>query len=384
MVEFVFWFSLFALGYTYCGYPFVLWVWARIGPCQVSQVRKESIVPSVSIVIAARNEEQHIARRIEDCLNVDYPADRVEVIVISDGSTDGTVDIIQRYAGHRVRPVILLDRLGKAAALNHGVAEARGEIILFTDARQTFDKSAVRELVVGFCDPRVGAVSGELVLVEGQGGAPLHDAGLYWRYEKGIRKAESRIDSVIGATGAIYGIRKALFVPLPTGTILDDVMIPMRIVLQGYRVVFEEKAVAYDALSTNIEQEFRRKVRTLAGNYQLFRLMPELWSPFQNRLLFQYLSHKVTRLLAPFGLLALLASSVLLASGPYAVARWLQIVFYCLAWVGWHMRRFAWRIPLTSVPLTFVMLNYAAVLGLVRFLRDWRGGRGDMEIWVKS
>ena len=176
MVESVFWFSLFALGYTYVGYPFVLWVWARIGSRQASQASQESFVPPVSIVIAARNEEQHIARRIEDCLNVDYPADRVEVIVISDGSTDGTVDIIQRYAGHRVRPVILRDRLGKAAALNRGVAEARGDIILFTDARQTFNKSAVRELVAGFCDPRVGAVSGELVLVKEQGGAPLHNA----------------------------------------------------------------------------------------------------------------------------------------------------------------------------------------------------------------
>ena len=381
MAEGVFWLSFLALSYTYIGYPLVLWVWSRSRP---RQVRKDSSVLSVSVVIAAHNEAKNIAGRIENCLGVDYPSDRLEVIIVSDGSDDGTVDTVSRYVGRRVKVIILPDRAGKAVALSRGVAIAKGEVIVFTDARQRFAPSAVAELVANFADPLVGAVSGELVLVEEQGRAPLHDAGLYWRYEKWIRKAESRIDSVIGATGAIYGIRKALFVPLPAGTILDDVMIPMRIALQGYRVVFEENAVAYDALSANIEQEFRRKVRTLAGNYQLFRLVPELWSPFQNRLLFLYLSHKVTRLLAPFGLLALLAASVLLASGPYAVTLWLQIVFYGLAWAGWHMRHLAWRIPLTSVPLTFVMLNCAAVLGLVQFLRGWCGGHGETDLWVKS
>lgn len=379
MAEAVFWVSLTALGYTYFGYPLLLWIGARSAP---RPVRKAPVTPSVSIVIAAHNEEAHIARRIDNCLALRYPAERLEVIIVSDGSTDRTDTVVGRYAGDRVRLVSLSHRAGKAVALNRGVAEAGGDVIVFTDARQTFEPGAVRELVADFGDPDVGAVGGELVLMEGPAEAPRHATGLYWRYETWIRKAESRIDSTIGASGSIYAIRRRVFMPLPAGTILDDILVPMRIVQQGYRVVFEERARAYDAATVNFEQEFRRKVRTLAGNYQILRLAPDLLSPVRTRLLFQYLSHKVTRLLAPFFLLGLLGASAALPAGRvYAVALGVQMVGYGLAWLGWHLRRFDVRVPVLSVPATFVMLNYAALLGLAFFLKRRCEGH---DIWVKT
>ena len=378
MAETVFWVCLALLGYTYLGYPFLLWLWARSA---TRPVRKAPVVPSVSVVIAARNEEAHIARRIENCLALEYPRDCLEVIVVSDGSTDRTADIVGGYTDRRVLLVSLPRRVGKAAALNRGVAEASGEIVALTDARQTFEPNAVRELVANFGDQDVGAVGGELVLMEGPADTPRHATGLYWQYETWIRKTESRIDSTVGASGSIYAIRRRLFVPLPAGTILDDVLIPMRIVQQGYRVVFEEWARAFDATTVNFEQEFRRKVRTLAGNYQILRLAPELLSPGGNRLLFQYCSHKVTRLLAPLFLIALLGASAVLADGVYGVALGLQMLGYALAWMGWQLRRFAVRVPVMSVLTTFVMLNYAALLGLILFLK---GRCDEQDLWVKT
>ena len=380
VAESLFWISLSVIGYTYVGYPLILWLWSQH---RTRPVNKKPFAPSVSVVIAACNEAPHVGLRIENILGLDFPTERLEIIVVSDGSTDGTPDIINRYAGDRVRLIALAERRGKAAALNVGVAQAKGEIIVFSDARQTFDKGAIRELTANFRDPQVGAVSGELVLMEPSGMA-RHNTGLYWRYEKWIRKAESRVDSVIGATGAIYAIRKSQFVPLPIGTLLDDVMIPMRIALQRYRVLFEENALAYDTPSASVEQEFQRKVRTLTGNYQLLFLMPELWSPMHNRLFFQYFSHKVTRLSAPFALMALFISSLILMRGIYAVGFVLQTLCYGLAWVGWQVRYKPWRTPVISLPLTFVMMNCAALLGLVQFLRGLHNDRAGLNLWAKG
>lgn len=382
MAEAIFWTTLVTVCYAYLGYPALLWVWGR---AQARPVRKAACCPSVSIVIAAHNEAAHIGRRIENCLKLDYPADRLEVIVVSDGSTDGTETVVANYANAGVRSVVLEERSGKAVALNHGVAQAQGDIIVFTDARQQFERGAIRELVANFHDPEVGAVSGELILMEPSDGRRCHVAGLYWRYEKWVRKAESRLDSVIGATGAIYAIRKRLFTPLPAGTILDDVVIPMRIILRGYRVVFEERALAWDVETAGVEQEFRRKVRTLAGNFQTLHMVPELWSPTRNRVLFEYLSHKVSRLLVPFALVGLLISSAVLApsSPAYAIALVVQLAGYSLAGIGWYLRHTKLSTRVTSVPLTFVMLNAAALLGLLHFLRLRKGGR-ELDLWVKS
>jgi len=344
-------------------------------------LRNRLSLPSVSVIIAAHNEEERISDRIKNFLSLDYPRHCLEVIIISDGSTDSTNEILRRYEKGVIRPVILPKRVGKALALNRGVETAKGEILVFADARQSFAPDAIRELVADFADPQIGAVSGELVLSGADCRPPEHTAGLYWHYEKWIRKTESRVDSVIGATGAIYAIRKKLFVPLPAGTILDDVMIPMRIAMAGHRVVFEKRAVAYDLPASSIEQEFQRKVRTLAGNFQILQFMPELLSPFRNRLFVQYVSHKVTRLLAPYWLLSLFVSSLVLGTGVYGVALWAQVAGYALALTGWLLRRTPLHVPFASIALTFVMMHYASFLGLVYFLK---ARHRPVDVWVRN
>src|SRR5712692_1966351 len=225
MAEFIFWTAVACIAYVYFGYPLLLMMWRKWAPRPVEKRWQE---PSVSVVIAMHNERQNAERKIRNCLELDYPADKLQVIVSLDGPTDGTEDVVGRYTGEKIEAVYLPRHQGKAVALNHGVAAATGEIVLFTDARQRLEKSAVRELVANFSDPSVGAVSGELILVDEQDREATNAVGVYWRYEKRLRAMESEIHSVVGATGAIYAIRRELFQPLPPGAILDDVAIPMQ------------------------------------------------------------------------------------------------------------------------------------------------------------
>ncbi len=336
LVKFVFWLSFFVIVYTYIGYPLILSAWRSL---RRMKVQKREILPSVSVIVAVYNEEGVIERKLKNLLELDYPASLLEIIVSSDGSTDQTEATVSRWSErHPSGPSLFLltapVHVGKAAALNRAVAHARGEILVFTDARQMLDPKAVETLVSNFADDRVGAVSGELILMDRPGGQGAAGMGLYWRYEKWLRKMESDIDSMLGATGAIYAIRKALYDPIPSETILDDVLIPMQVVFKGYRAVFEPKALAYDFVAKRMENEFARKVRTLAGNYQLLWGIDRLWSWRRNRVFFQYFSHKVARLVVPFMLMLLLFSNLFLMQGVYLVFLWIQIAWYGLALLG--------------------------------------------------
>lgn len=334
--KFIFWLSFFVILYTYIGYPLVLSAWRSLGK---KRVRKEEILPSVSVIVAVYNEERVIEGKLKNLFDLDYPASRLEIIVSSDGSTDETEMKVNRWqARHPNGPPLLLltapAHVGKAAALNRAAAHARGEILLFTDARQWLDRNAVKALVSNFADERIGAVSGELILMDRPGGDGAVGVGLYWRYEKWLRKMESDVDSMLGATGAIYAIRKALYDPIPAETILDDVLIPMQAVFKGYRTVFEPKALAYDFIAKRTGSEFVRKVRTLSGNYQLLWEINTLWSWRRNRVFFQYFSHKVARLIVPFMLVLLLFSNLFLMQGIYFIFFWLQVAWYGLALLG--------------------------------------------------
>ena len=253
--------------------------------------------------------------------------------------------------------------------LNDVVPGARGGIVVLADARQRFDAAALRRLVGAFADPAVGAVSGALVLSGGRDGTTAGEGlGVYWSYEKLIRWGESRIDSTVGATGALYAIRRDLFEPLPEDTILDDVLIPMRIVRRGYRVLFEAGARAYDRPAASARAEFARKVRTLAGNFQLFSRERWLLSPAWNRLWLQTLSHKVLRLLGPLLLATTFLADLLLAHRP--LYRWMagaQGLFYGAALGGWALRDGRHGIPLLSVPYVVCLLSWATIVGFFRF-----------------
>ena len=330
----VFWTAFAVVLYVYAGYPALLAAWSRIAP---KPVERGEDTPAVSVIIAARNEAAVLRRRIDNLLGLDYPASALQIIVVSDGSTDQTPAILASY-GPRV-DAILMPSGGKAKALNAGAAVARHDVLVFADARQTFAPDALRALVAPLSDPRVGGVSGELLL-DCESGNPASTmgsgVGAYWRYEKWLRRHESLVGSTIGSTGAIYALRRELWRPLPAETILDDVLAPMQAVLAGARVIFEGSAKAFDRVSPVASVEFQRKTRTLAGNYQILRLEPRLLIPFVNPVWLQFVSHKLGRLLVPYALCAIFVSSAMLAGQHvfYAVAFVSQLAFYGLAAYG--------------------------------------------------
>lgn len=334
MARVIFWISFAYVFYVYFGYPLLLSLWRRIG---YKPVHKGPYEPAVSIVIAAHNEREYIRAKILNCLELNYPRDKLELIVSLDGSTDDTEQIARGFKDDRVTVIVSPLHSGKAAALKRAVLAARGNVILFADARQRIQRDAVRELVANFHDHAVGAVSGELILLEGSAEADedtTHPMGLYWQYDKWLRTMESCIHSCVGTTGALYAIRRELFGPLPDDTILDDVLIPMRIVLQGKRVIFEPAAHAYDRVACCPEEEFRRKVRTLTGNYQLLKQLPNLLLFTQNPVFLQFISHKIGRLLVPYFLAALFLSNSFLLRGFYLIPFILQVGWYLLALAG--------------------------------------------------
>jgi poly-beta-1,6-N-acetyl-D-glucosamine synthase len=367
----LFWLSLFLVFCAYAGYPIFLYVRARFWP---RPVRQGTISPAVTVLLAVRNEEKCLPAKLQNLAQLDYPANRLEVVVVSDGSTDETNKMLAAWEGGDRKCVILAQQQGKAMALNHGMAMAQGEVLVFTDARQQVASDALQNLVANFADPSVGCVSGELMI--GRGEAASQGAGLYWRLEKRIRHWEGLAGSVVGATGALYAVRKSLLSPLCSGTILDDVYIPLQVVRQGQRVIFEPRAVAFDHLTPGPKQEFQRKLRTLLGNYQLLRLAPWVLTR-ANPLRFQFVCHKLLRLLVPFALLAMLASTLFLPDHVYRLALALQLAFYALAALRLLPAKFGILSRLSDVSVTFLVLNTAAAVAFLYFVT------GRKAMWAR-
>jgi biofilm PGA synthesis N-glycosyltransferase PgaC len=368
-MKLLFWVCAFLVLYAYFGYAVYLWLLVRFRRLPSALDAKAR---TVSIIIAARNEAKNLSAKLGNIRALNYPAELMQIIVASDGSTDETAALLLQREDELV-PVILNESRGKAVALNAAVEHATGEILVFFDVRQSVDAGAVEALVARFADPKVGAVSGELVLESADDG-PADGVGLYWTIEKMVRRLESESGSVVGATGAIYAIRRELYRSIPAGTILDDVYVPMRVALAGYRVVFEPLAIARDRVFSQKGKEFLRKVRTLTGNYQLLQLSPWMltWS---NPLLFRLISHKLIRLVVPVFLIGTLAASLLAGGTFFRMVFLLQIAFYALAVAGWFvpgMKRFK---PI-AIANTFVMLNAAAVRAFYNFVV------GRNSVWV--
>jgi cellulose synthase/poly-beta-1,6-N-acetylglucosamine synthase-like glycosyltransferase len=373
-MRWIFWISTAVLAYTYLGYAGWLWLRARF---ERRPVMAGPHQPTISVVMVVRNEAAVLERKIRNLLALDYPKELSEIVIVSDGSTDGSNEILNYYSAEgRVRVIFDPETRGKAAGLNRAVEAARGEVVMFTDARQQIEGDAMRVLAEQFRDPQVGCASGELMLGDPHAGETSRGLGLYWRVEKKIRELESEAGSVVQATGAIYAVRRDLIVPLPAGTILDDVYIPIHVARQGFRVIFVPRAQAWDVPDQGSDHEFSRKVRTLTGNYQLVQLAPWILGN-SNPLRFEFISHKLLRLVAPFALAALFLSSLFLDAPEYRAALLLQIIFYGLSAVA--MAKLA-KGPLARVAdaaRTFVILNTAALVAFVKFVT----GRG--VAWVR-
>jgi biofilm PGA synthesis N-glycosyltransferase PgaC len=348
------------IGYTIAGYPLILawmaWRFAR-------PVTKRFEPRRVSLILPVHNGQDYLAAKLRSILNLNYPRDLMEVLVVSDGSTDATDDIAASFAGEGVR-FVRLPHGGKPAALNAAVPLTSGEILVLTDVRQELEPESLPRMVACFADESVGVVSGDLVVRSGT--IEETSVGLYWRYERAIRKQLGSVDSTLGATGPYYAIRRRLFRPMPPDLLLDDMYIPLAAFFAGYRLIVEEEARAFD-YPTSLNIEFRRKVRTLAGNYQLFRYYPQLLSR-RNRMLFHYLSYKVARLALPWAFLALFGLSFGLWAPWKHIAIGAQGLLYLLALADFGMGPEAPGKRISSLARTFVGLLVAAACAPAMFL----------------
>ncbi|HZI11347.1 MAG TPA: glycosyltransferase family 2 protein [Myxococcus sp.] len=382
MAEVFFWCAALLLAHTYFLYPLSLF--ALDGAAQVLQnlrgmrgggagrqaaARRAGPATPVSLVVAAYNEASCIGQKLENSLALDYPAEKFEVLIGSDGSTDGTDDIVRKCPDGRVR-LSPAARAGKTTVLNRCIPMAKGDIVVLSDANTMIEPEAIQKLVRHFEDPEVGAVCGKLKLYNPT--KQDYEESAYWSYESLIKMYEGRRGAVVGANGGLYAIRRTLFTELPASTIVDDFVIPLRILEKGYKVVYEEAAVAHEETTEDYGKEFGRRARIAAGNFQSLRMVPGLLLPTAGFPAFAFWSHKLLRWCAPALMgVALLANLFLLDSMFYRVTLFGQALFYALAYlgkVGALKRGTAKRVA--SVAYYFVTMNMAIVVGFWRFLRN--------------
>ena len=374
----IYWAGAACVIYPYAVYPALLALRARLRP-RPARTGNATHRPSVSIVLAVYNEEEAIARRV--CEFTRRIADEGltgEVVVVSDGSTDATASAARAFEGGPV-PVTVLElpeNVGKAAAISAGCAAAIHRVIVLADVRQTWDDDALVRLLENFDDPEVGAVSGELIIEDADG--VMAGVGLYWRYEKALRKMESRVHSTVGVTGAIAAVRRALFRPVPAGTVLDDVYWPLDVAMQGYRVIFDARARAFDRLPEEAGAELRRKVRTLAGNFQLVARMPGALLPWRNPVWFALVSHKLMRLVVPWALIVTAITAAARGGPFYHGLLFLQLALTAIGLLG-LVPGVAERSRMASAGGSFLVLNSAAWLAFW----VWVTGR-TARSWTKT
>ncbi|HVP54263.1 MAG TPA: glycosyltransferase family 2 protein [Candidatus Eisenbacteria bacterium] len=374
--------------YILVGYPLLLRAWHGFGP----PIRKDlNFRPTVSVLLAVFNGEDFIAHKLDNLLSLDYPSNLLDIIVVSDGSTDATEAIVRTYAGRNVR-LVRVPHGGKATALNAALDHATGEILLFVDVRQTFDAQALRHLVANFADPSVGAVTGELKFVHSDRLGEAANIDTYWKYEIWARERHSQIDSIFSATGCIYAMRRCLAEPIAPDTLVDDAVIPLRAFFRGYRVVIDTEAVAFD-FGVIQGGEFRRKLRTLGGVWQVWVRMPQLFTS-ANRMRLHFLAHKFSRLILPWMILVAVLAAWLLPNGLVRSAL-LALALLVLALAALDPllpKTFALR-RISSPARSFVVLNAAALLSVAVFFvapdRLWKptrlpGGTTDPLLTKRS
>jgi cellulose synthase/poly-beta-1,6-N-acetylglucosamine synthase-like glycosyltransferase len=373
ILKILFWVAMAIIFYTYIGYGVVVWVWAKAKRLlQQHPDELYSFEPEVTLVVPAYNEGTILKSKIEDCLGLHYPEDKLRIMFITDGSTDHSKEVLAAYpqVQHLHSPV----RGGKSLAENRAMEHVTTPFVIFTDCNTFLNKDAVREMVKHYQNPLVGAVSGEKKILATDSSSGSGE-GLYWKYESFLKRCDSDIHSLMGAAGELVSFRSELFQPLEKDTILDDFVQSLRIVDKGYKVVYEPNAYAMEAPSASMAEEMKRKIRICAGGWQSMARLTSLLNPFRQPIVtFLYLSHRVLRWsLTPVLLALLLPLNLALAwaeGGFYTVLFALQVLFYLIAFIAWKADEKGLKLKLLVVPLYFTMMNVAVFAGFLRYIRD--------------
>lgn len=362
------WAAIAVVLYAYFGYGAAIWV---IGRFVKQPLQYTEHLPTVTLVIAAYNEQDVIEPKLENSLLLDYPPELLEILVVADGSSDGTCDVVRRWADRGVRLEFSPERRGKIHAVNRVAPLASGEVLVFSDANSMFAADSIRKLVRNFGDPRVALVAGEKRIMADDG-TVSDGEGLYWKYESALKRLDSRVSSVMGAAGEIFAIRKDAYVahaPAPD-SIIEDFILSMGLVKDGHRVVYEPEAISLEEASPNAAEEFKRKVRICAGGWQAVVRLAPLLSPSYGLVSFQYVSHRVLRwTVVPFLLPLILLLNVALAGLPvYQALLAAQVAFYALGAIGYQLEQQGKKWKPAYLPFFFCFLNYAALRGFFRFM----------------
>lgn len=385
-MEIIFWISFSIIVYTFIGYALLLFVLVKIKRIffKPQSFEKDFLLPSVTILIAAYNEEDVIEKKILNTLGLSYPNEKLQIIFVTDGSTDHTVDEVKKFG-----EVLLLhedSRTGKMAAIKRAIPFIKNEITVFTDANTFLNKEAISELVKHYQNNKVGCVAGEKrIMVDETADASAAGEGFYWKYESALKKWDYELYSGVGAAGELFSIKTSLYIPVESDTIIDDHMIAMRIAEKGFLIAYEPKAYAVESASADVKEELKRKIRIAAGGMQSITRLRKSANPFHNPLFtFQYLSHRVLRwTLTPFLLIILFVINVILVfkSGKlfYNVFFFMQLLFYILSMLGYYFEKKNIRLKALFIPYYFCIMNYAVIAGIVRFYR-----KEQNAAWEKS
>jgi cellulose synthase/poly-beta-1,6-N-acetylglucosamine synthase-like glycosyltransferase len=365
--ENIFWSSIFLIGYSYAIYPVILLALRRSS--KVEDCASQDVLPSVSVVIAAYNEEKDIDTRIKNLLYLDYPKGKLEIIIASDGSSDKTVEIAKRFEAEGVVVCDYKQRRGKVNVLNATVPKAKNGIIVFSDATTIFKGDTVRKLVRRFQDKEIGCIGGRLIFTTQKGSTSGDLEGVYWRYETFLREVEGRFGALLGASGALFAIRKELFYVCPPDTIIEDFVVPMKVIERGLKCVYEAEAIGFEDAAKHIVQEKKRRIRIGSGGYQSIGLLWKMLNPLRGFPALAFWSHKILRWFTPHFMIAAFVANILLLNIP--VYQWIfaaQLCFYGLAVLGQVLSRFGFVFKTLNLFYYFISMNFALFLGFVNFI----------------
>jgi len=389
--ELIFWLLLFILFYTYIGYGLILYIILKIRKLLFSEEKPEPdnlFEPNVCLFVTAYNEKDYVKQKVENSFSLNYPKNKIQYLWITDGSDDGTPDILSKYPSLEIHH--LPERRGKMHAMNRGVKFVKAPVIIFSDTNTILGRNSIREIVAKFRNEKTGCVAGEKRIIEKDADvAAGAGEGIYWKLESWVKRMDAELNSAVGAVGELFAIRTELFEDVETDTILDDFMISLRIAQKGYNIAYTPNAYAEETASLNVGEELKRKIRIAAGGIQsLFRLK-SLLNPFRyGWFSWQYFSHKVLRwTLSPVSCFLIFPVNFIIVWQQngwqnlhfYTVVFYLQVLFYLLAAVGWYLENKKLNFKLLFVPYYFLFINYASIKGILRYFKGKQSAA-----WEKS